>query len=89
MGGSTHGHGVVGEGGVKFFWQTSTLAMWMVNNDCLGLLGEKLAGVKVEKKLGECELDYFFRLISNIKYQNNLRDVISARGVKIISLDDT
>ena len=47
FGGSTHGYGVVGEGGVKFFWQTSTRAMWLVNMNCLGLLGKKLAGVKI------------------------------------------
>ena len=31
---------------MKFFLQTSTLAMWLVNMNCLGVLGKKLAGVK-------------------------------------------
>ena len=29
-----------------FFSQTSTLAVWLVNMNCLGVLGKKLAGVK-------------------------------------------
>ena len=36
---------MVGEGDVNFFLQSSTLAMWLVNMNCLGLLGKKLAGV--------------------------------------------
>ena len=47
LGEATHREGVVGEGCVKFPCQILTLATWMVNMNCLGIVGEKLARVKV------------------------------------------
>ena len=44
--GATHGEGVVGEGCVAFFCKISTLAMWLVNMNCLGIVSKKLARVK-------------------------------------------
>ena len=43
---ATHGQGVVGEGCVRFFRETSTLAMCLVNMNFLGILGKMLARVE-------------------------------------------
>ena len=54
--------------------------MWLVNMNCLGVLGKKLAGVKgLTKSDVNVNWNIFFRPISNIEYQNKLRDVVKVR----------